>query len=74
MTEIEHRSGHMATIILDPTAKPISADELVRLLLAHGVTAAKIIRQDEIEPANTMEDTRPLDPHTKRPPQRARDR
>ena len=31
-------------IIIESTAKPITANMLVRLLLAHGVTAAKIIR------------------------------
>jgi hypothetical protein len=34
----------MAEIIIESTAKPITANMLVRLLLAHGVTAAKIIR------------------------------
>jgi hypothetical protein len=36
--------GRLPEIQIDPTSKPISADILVRLLLAHGVTAAKIIR------------------------------
>lgn len=34
--------GDIAEVIINSTAK--SADELVRLLLAHGVTAAKIIK------------------------------
>jgi hypothetical protein len=36
--------GRMAAIILDPTAEPLSADELLQLMRTHGVTAAKIIR------------------------------
>jgi hypothetical protein len=44
MSLIIFGDGHMAEIIIESTAKPITADMLVRLLLAHGVTAAKIIR------------------------------
>lgn len=37
--------GHTAAeITIDSAEKPISADELMRMLVAHGVTAAKIIR------------------------------
>jgi hypothetical protein len=44
MSLIIFGDGRMAEIIIELTAKPITADMLVRLLLAHGVTAAKIIR------------------------------
>jgi hypothetical protein len=53
MTKIEHcgqiilirfDDGGIAEIVVNSTAKPISADELVQLLLAHDVTAAKIVR------------------------------
>lgn len=38
--------GHTAEIVIS-AEKPISADELVRVLLAHGVTAASIVRSSE---------------------------
>jgi hypothetical protein len=44
VTIIIFADGRMAEIIINSTAKPISADELLRLMRAHGVTAAKIIR------------------------------
>jgi hypothetical protein len=44
MSLIIFGDGRMAEIIIESTAKPITADMLVRLLLAHGVIAAKIIR------------------------------
>ena len=47
MSLIIFGDGRMAEIIIKSTAKPIPADMLVRLLLAHGVTAAKIIRSTQ---------------------------
>jgi hypothetical protein len=44
MSLIIFGDGRMAEIIIESTAKPTTADMLVCLLLAHGVTAAKIIR------------------------------
>jgi hypothetical protein len=44
MSLIIFGDGRTAEIIIESTAKPITADMLVRLLLAHGVIAAKIIR------------------------------
>jgi hypothetical protein len=44
MSLIIFGDARMAEIIIESTAKPITADMLVRLLLAHSVTAAKIIR------------------------------
>ena len=44
MSLIIFGDGRMAEINIESTAKPITADMLVRLLLAHGMTAAKIIR------------------------------
>ena len=41
-----YAAGRMAEIIINSTAKPISADELVRLLTAHGVTAAKVVKSN----------------------------
>jgi hypothetical protein len=37
-------TGRIAEIIVDPTSKAITAGELVLFMLAHGITAAKIVR------------------------------
>jgi hypothetical protein len=39
-------NGRMAEIVIDPTAKPISADELVRMLIANDVFAAKVVKSN----------------------------
>jgi arsenate reductase-like glutaredoxin family protein len=39
-----YADGRIAEITINSTAEPISADELVRLLIAHGVTTAKLVR------------------------------
>jgi len=44
ITIIRFDNGGIAEIIINSTVKPISADELVRLLVANDVFAAKIIR------------------------------
>lgn len=36
--------GRVAEIILEPPSESIGADVLVRVLIAHGVFAAKVIR------------------------------
>jgi hypothetical protein len=37
-------TGKIAEIIIDPTSKAITADELARFMLAHGITVAEIIK------------------------------
>lgn len=41
--------GSMAEIVINSAEKPLSADELVRLLLAHDVTAANVVHHSETE-------------------------
>ena len=53
--------GRMAEIIIKSTAKPICADELVRVMLAHGVTAAKIINPGEIQKFKTGSRTQTME-------------
>jgi hypothetical protein len=44
MSLIIFGDGRMAEIVINPAMKPVSAAMLVRVMIAHGVTAAKIIR------------------------------
>jgi hypothetical protein len=47
-------TGRIAEIIVDPTSKAIPAGELVLFMLAHGITAAKVVNSGEINPNPAM--------------------